>query len=122
MTIEVTSSLLFAYSSTLISATLPILIGAYVSLGQTATETMSSKDAYMFPVIGSCVLFGLYLAFQFFSKEYVNLLLTAYFLVFSISALTATLSSAFSSLLRIDQKNNFKFSLSLPFKKKANGI
>lgn len=29
---------------------------------------MTAKDAYMFPVIGSCVLFGLYTLFKLFSK------------------------------------------------------
>lgn len=47
-------------------------------------ETMTSKDAYMFPVIGSCVLFGLYMLFKIFSKEYINMLLTAYFLLFGV--------------------------------------
>lgn len=27
-------------------------------------ETMSSKDAAMFPIIASCTLFGIYLVFQ----------------------------------------------------------
>jgi minor histocompatibility antigen H13 len=45
---------------------------------------MTHKDAYMFPVFGSCVLFGLYLLFKFLSKEYINYLLTAYFLLFGI--------------------------------------
>jgi hypothetical protein len=29
---------------------------------------MTAKDAYMFPVVGSCVLFGLYTLFKLFSK------------------------------------------------------
>tara|TARA_R110002050_G_scaffold186573_1_gene320905 strand:+ start:403 stop:666 length:264 start_codon:yes stop_codon:yes gene_type:complete len=45
---------------------------------------MSQKDAYMFPIIGSGVLFGLYVLFKFFSKEYINYLLTTYFLLFGI--------------------------------------
>lgn len=48
---------------------------------------MSTTDAWMFPLIGSCVLFGLYLLFRFLSKEYVNMLLLAYFLIFSIGAI-----------------------------------
>ncbi|KAI8419737.1 hypothetical protein MSG28_008419 [Choristoneura fumiferana] len=40
---------------------------------------MSNKDALMFPLIASCALFGLYVFFQIFSKEYINLLLTGYF-------------------------------------------
>ena len=37
-------------------------------------ETMSSKDAMMFPIVGSCVLFELFLLFKFFAKEYLNML------------------------------------------------
>lgn len=48
---------------------------------------MTHKDAYMFPIFGSCVLFGLYLLFKFLSKEYINYLLTAYFLLFGIGIL-----------------------------------
>lgn len=50
-------------------------------------ETMTQKDAAMFPIIASCALFGLYLFFQFFSKEYINLLLSGYFFVLGVFAL-----------------------------------
>lgn len=43
---------------------------------------MSQSDAYMFPVIGSVFLFSFYLLFKYFSKDYINLLLTVYFAVF----------------------------------------
>ncbi|ELT98310.1 hypothetical protein CAPTEDRAFT_39990, partial [Capitella teleta] len=55
-------------------------------------ETMSTKDAAMFPVIASCTLFGLYVFFQLFSKEYINLLLMGYFFFLGVLAL-AHLSS-----------------------------
>ena len=42
-------------------------------------ETMQQKDAWMFPLIGSCVLFGLYLLFKFFNEKYLNILLHIYF-------------------------------------------
>ncbi len=42
-------------------------------------ETMTQKDAFMFPVIGSCVLFGLFLLFKFFNKDYINILFHIYF-------------------------------------------
>lgn len=54
----------------------------------------------MFPVIGSCVLFGLYLLFKFFSKEYINMLLTAYFLLLGFVSLSKTISSLISILTR----------------------
>jgi minor histocompatibility antigen H13 len=42
----------------------------------------------MFPIIASCALFGLYLFFQLFSKEHINLLLSVYFFALGIFALT----------------------------------
>lgn len=47
-------------------------------------ETMTQKDAYMFPVIGSCVLFGLFLVFKFLNKDYVNILFHIYFSVIGL--------------------------------------
>jgi len=42
-------------------------------------EKMTAKDAYMFPVYGSLVLFSLYLAFKFLDKELLTLVLRFYF-------------------------------------------
>lgn len=51
-----------------------------------ASESLSSSDAYMFPVFGSIVLFSLYLLFRFLNKEYINMLLTCYFSVLGVAA------------------------------------
>eukprot|EP01117_Protostelium_nocturnum_P001250 TRINITY_DN1156_c0_g2_i2.p1 TRINITY_DN1156_c0_g2~~TRINITY_DN1156_c0_g2_i2.p1 ORF type:complete len:302 (-),score=74.76 TRINITY_DN1156_c0_g2_i2:150-1055(-) len=51
---------------------------------------MTVEDAWKFPFIGSAVLFGLYLAFKWFSKEYINLLLSSYFLLFGILAVAGS--------------------------------
>ena len=45
----------------------------------------------MFPVFGSCMLFGLYVVFKTFDKFYVNLLLKLYFLVLGVVAMSTTL-------------------------------
>jgi len=53
-------------------------------------ETMKQKDAWLFPVMGSAVLFGLYLLFKFFNEKYLNVLLHIYFVLigsFSIGQL-----------------------------------
>ncbi len=42
-------------------------------------EVMTQKDAWTFPIIGSGVLFGLFLLFRFFDKEKINLLFQIYF-------------------------------------------
>jgi minor histocompatibility antigen H13 len=89
-----------AYGSLLIMALLPIFFGSFRSVQshkenrETSArtgekpETMTQKDAAMFPIIASCALFGLYLFFQLFSKEHINLLLSVYFFALGIFALT----------------------------------
>ena len=61
-------------------------------------ETMKQKDAWMFPVMGSAVLFGLYLLFKFFNEKYLNVLLHIYF----------TLIGSFSIGQLIEEKINEK--------------
>ena len=61
-------------------------------------ETMKQKDAWMFPLLGSAVLFGLYLLFKFFNEKYLNILLHIYF----------TLIGAFSIGQLIEEKINEK--------------
>jgi len=87
-----------------IMALIPIFLGSFKSVdsqkeqkdNQDKTgerpETMTQKDAMMFPIIASCALFGLYIVFQIFSKEYINLLLSFYFLVLGIFALSHMMS------------------------------
>jgi len=80
-------------------AVTPIYIGSHLSLKQKGgRETMTSEDAWKFPFIGSAVLFGLYILFKVFSKEYINLLLTGYFLLFGILAVSGTIKPLFDPL------------------------
>jgi hypothetical protein len=51
---------------------------------------MKSKDAFMFPVIASCFLFGLYLLFKTLNPDLINMLLTIYFMFFGIAAMGET--------------------------------
>jgi minor histocompatibility antigen H13 len=88
-----------AYCAIFTMAVVPIWLGSHLSLKQKGMESMSSEDAWKFPFIGSGVLFGLYLLFKMFSKEYINLLLTAYFLFFGIAAVAATLKPVAEVLL-----------------------
>ncbi|XP_041985093.1 minor histocompatibility antigen H13 [Aricia agestis] len=93
-----------AYLSLVIMAVLPIFFGSFRSVkylkeqkdAGEKPETMSNKDALMFPVFASGALFGLYLFFQFFSKEYINLLLTGYFFFLGVLALSHLLSPIIS--------------------------
>lgn len=67
-------------------AALTVYIGSWRSLrggedggpGGGPQEAMTSGDAMRFPLVGSCVLFGLFLCFKFLPKELVNLLLAGY--------------------------------------------
>ncbi|KAG7280838.1 hypothetical protein CRUP_010820 [Coryphaenoides rupestris] len=88
-----------AYGSLLFMALLPIFFGALRSVtcsksknSSDMPETITSRDAARFPIIASCTLFGLYLFFKVFSQEYINLLLSVYFFVLGILALSHTLS------------------------------
>lgn len=60
---------------------------------------MTSKDAMMFPIIASCALFGLFLVFKIFSKDYINYLLTAYFFFLGVLALSHLLAPVIGSLI-----------------------
>ena len=60
---------------------------------------MTRKDAMMFPIIASCALFGLYIFFHIFSKEYINLLLSFYFLILGIFALSHMMSPVILKLV-----------------------
>ncbi|KAL4655297.1 minor histocompatibility antigen H13-like isoform X1 [Arapaima gigas] len=104
-----------AYGSLVLMALLPIFFGALRSVGCSKSknssdmpETITSRDAAKFPIIASCTLFGLYLFFKascwqaycftlipfihIFSEEYINLLLSVYFFVLGILALSHTMS------------------------------
>lgn len=40
---------------------------------------MSRKDAYLFPIYGSAVLFSLYVLFKYIHADYTSLILNMYF-------------------------------------------
>jgi len=109
--------LLTAYLAMGAMAVVPIYFGSYASLkrlpkptqqkdpehdytssDEEESEALSKEDAYWFPVIGSGVLFSLYLVFRFLNKEYVNYLVTAYFSMIGVAALTKTMESSVRGL------------------------
>ncbi|KAK2582049.1 hypothetical protein KPH14_002754 [Odynerus spinipes] len=100
-----------AYASLVIMAILPIFFGSfravkhhkeqqqqYKDSGE-QPETMSRKEAAMFPLISSITLFSLYILYKIFAKEYVNLILAAYFFFLGILALCHLTSPLISSLV-----------------------
>ena len=52
-----------------------------------------------FPLVGSCMLFSLFLAFKFLPKDLINLVLSAYFVLLGTAALVATAEPLFSPFL-----------------------
>ncbi|RWS04059.1 minor histocompatibility antigen H13-like protein [Dinothrombium tinctorium] len=100
-----------AYISIVLMAVIPIIIGSFKSvkahqkqkdqreISGEMPETMTTKDAAMFPLIASGALFGLYIFFKLFSKEYINLLLTGYFFFLGVLALTHSITPYVSKLL-----------------------
>ena len=108
----------------IVTSTLILYIGCHRSLRLLATEAeggvpkeekevLSAKDAYLFPFIGSGALFSLYVAFKYFDKDTVNLLLSLYFSVVGVFTLTGTLSPIMSRVVRGQQKFGFKTTLPL---------
>ncbi|XP_077991243.1 signal peptide peptidase-like isoform X2 [Glandiceps talaboti] len=96
-----------AYASLVIMALIPIFFGAFRSVryhkeqkdsGETP-EMMSSRDAAMFPIIASGTLLSIYIVFQIFSKDYINLLLTIYFFFLGVLALAHIISPAIRKII-----------------------
>ena len=87
-----------AYASLMIMALVPIFVGSFKSIkhqvetkartrltGEQA-ETMTDRDAAMFPLIASCALFGFYILIKL-SPDLVNLALSGYFFMLGVVAI-----------------------------------
>lgn len=93
------------------SASVCVYYGSQLSTQYKPVESMSRKDTYMFPLIGSATLFGLFLLFRYLNKDLVNSLLTAYFLFFGASALAWTIAPAMLFLFQAPKAHHLKFSV-----------
>lgn len=79
-----------------VTASLAVLTGCVRSVKDSPpAESMTKKDAYKFPLMGSIMLFGLFLAFKFLPKDMVNLVLTLYFILLGTLGLVATVERFF---------------------------
>ncbi|KAI9914534.1 hypothetical protein PsorP6_007842 [Peronosclerospora sorghi] len=125
-------SLLFASNFVLIpvpiqlitSASAIVYIGSTLSLelkharhasGEKNEDVMKTEDAYMFPLIGSGVLFGLYMLFKIFDKDLVNLLLTSYFALIGAYSLTEAFSPFVLRVLFNGNCKAYKRNITVPF-------
>ncbi|KAL0485777.1 Hm13 [Acrasis kona] len=114
----VDQDLLVSYVALFTLAVIPIYFGAHQSLKPSKVEAMQAKDAYMFPVMGSIVLFSLYLAFKFLSKEWINFLMSGYFMVLGIGAVSAALEPFISKIVPYkwsQKKTKKEVKFTLPF-------
>lgn len=84
--------------------TLIVYIGSVLSLSlldhsiipAEEKDTLSMKDVYQFPILGSLSLFGLYMAFKHFDKDTINFLLSLYFCVAGVFAMSTTFAPVIS--------------------------
>ncbi|POM79349.1 Aspartyl protease family A22B, partial [Phytophthora palmivora] len=106
------------------SAASIVYIGSTLSLklkhareasGEKNEEVMKAEDAYMFPLLGSGVLLGLYILFKVFDKDLVNLLLTSYFALIGAYSLTEAFSPLLSKLVFNDKSKVYKHNMKVPF-------
>ena len=85
-----------------LTATLSVIAGAYRSIRPVQkgeTETMTKADAQKFPLVGSCVLFGMFLLFKYLPKDVLNGLLTVYFVFLGAMAICATFTPLFAKMM-----------------------
>jgi len=125
--LTLTTDLSIAYSAILTMAVLPIYIGSHISLHlkfnkspdeREEDKILTPKDAYMFPLIASGFLFGLYIIFKMFSKEYVNLLLTTYISLVGIYSVLETTKPILKFLLPQLDVNPQTINVNIPYYKK----
>jgi minor histocompatibility antigen H13 len=82
------------------TACLTVFIGCHRSVKPAPpSETMSKEHAMRFPFIGSAVLLSLFLLFKFLPKDLINTVLTLYFFVLGVLALSATILPALERFL-----------------------
>ena len=103
-----TQGALLAQASLLFMAILPIYFGSIAAkneyrkrqeakargekLENSDVEVLSSKDAMKFPLTASCALFSLYLITKNIDPKYLNYLLSAYFMILGVAAITMMLT------------------------------
>lgn len=102
------------YINVVVTSTLIVYIGCHRSLHLLTSEAdggiaekdkdmLSTGDALRFPLVGSCALGGLYLAFKYY-KEYASLILAIYFSFVGIYTLTSTYAPVLQQLLHMSPK------------------
>ncbi|KAH9083424.1 signal peptide peptidase-domain-containing protein [Lactarius deliciosus] len=118
-----TADLLFAYVGIITTATVSIYAGSFGTLPkpqgpkETSDEDkdeddsplrLTAEDAWTFPVLGSTLLGGLFLAIKYFGKEWINWLLSLYFALAGLYSVPRSLTSLARFTLGSQRWNNFE--------------
>jgi minor histocompatibility antigen H13 len=79
-------------ASIMLHAMLTVYVGAWRSVKTSPpTETMTNKEAAKFPIVGSMVLFGLFILFKFLPKDMINTVLALYLVGLGVMVITGAL-------------------------------
>lgn len=82
-----------------LTASLAVYAGCWRSIKPLPpTDAMSKGEAMRFPLVGSAVLFSLFLLFKFLPAVYVNMLLAGYLGAIAVVALTSAVTPYFRDL------------------------
>ncbi len=83
----------------ILNAALTVYVGSWRSVKKAApAESMTNHDAMRFPLVGSAVLFGLFLLFKVLPKHLVNMLLATYITAIGALVIVQT-ATPFAELL-----------------------
>ncbi|KAI9011743.1 minor histocompatibility antigen H13 [Hyaloraphidium curvatum] len=124
------NAIYFAYAALMLMATVPIVVGSRSSVQfpkkkagskpgeaeeapeeEEEREFFRLEDAKMFPIIGSATLFGLYLLFTYFDKEYINYLLTAYFAILGVGAMVKAIMAASRAVTGWELRGDYRIDM-----------
>lgn len=94
------------------------LAASKLSREASGVETVSKKDAMQFPLIGSAVLFGLYVVVKLVKKEYLDLLLLIYFSTLGTFGVFSVIQPPLAALLGGERYKQHNFSFHYKFWKR----
>eukprot|EP01130_Rhizamoeba_saxonica_P015866 TRINITY_DN7204_c0_g1_i4.p1 TRINITY_DN7204_c0_g1~~TRINITY_DN7204_c0_g1_i4.p1 ORF type:complete len:188 (-),score=24.91 TRINITY_DN7204_c0_g1_i4:424-987(-) len=115
-----TTDLTITYVAIVTMASSAVYLGSHMSLklldekDKDDSEVLNSSDTWKIPVFASAFLFGMYLVFKTFKKEYVNAVLMAYILLFAIMSVFNTFRPIFKKYLSSIDSAEKEFNFSVP--------
>jgi len=95
------------------------LLEAQKAPGESQVETVSKRDAMRFPIVGSCVLFGLYVVIKFVNKDYLDILVACYFSAIGALGMFGTIQQPVTAALGMEDAKRWSRDFHYMFWKKA---